>query len=183
MNRTARGLLTPGTWGGRRLGAGRKPSQTTPGPPHRRRPEHNRNYPVHVILRAEDAAPSLSSIAVFRELYRAVSGYSSRAFRVLHLSSYSDHVSMMVEADSTQALRRGLRSLAIRCSRAVNRGSRRRGSVWKRRYAAHPLATAHQVLLALGDSLSRAWLRRPRTTLGRQALAHLQSTKRVHPSS
>jgi hypothetical protein len=56
---------------------------------------------------------------------------------------------MIVEADSTQALRRGLQSLAVRCARAINRASGRRGRVWSERYHAHPLGTAREVRLAL----------------------------------
>ena len=37
-------------WGGRRQGAGRKPSGRRVGVAHRTRPEHKRRHPVHVTL-------------------------------------------------------------------------------------------------------------------------------------
>jgi len=56
---------------------------------------------------------------------------------------------LIVEADDTPALRRGLRGLAIRAARAVNRALNRRGAVWQGRYHARELSTPRAVRHAL----------------------------------
>src|SRR5437867_9154595 len=56
-----------------------------------------------------------------------------------------DHLHLIVEADDTQALGRGLRSLVIRVARAVNRALGRRGRVWGDRYHARALTTPREV--------------------------------------
>jgi putative transposase len=138
-------LPAPCTWGGRRLGAGRKPVRDRPGPSHSCRPKHDARHPVHVTLRAGRGVPSLRSDVIFPELRRTFAASSRRAFRLLHFSVQSNHLHIIVEADSAQALTRGLQGLAVRGARAINRCSGRRGPVWNGRYHAHPLATPREV--------------------------------------
>jgi SAM-dependent methyltransferase len=68
---------------------------------------------------------------------------------VLQFSVQSDHLHLIVEADTARQLARGLQGLAVRCARAINRGAGRRGPVWSHRYHAHPLATPSQVRTGL----------------------------------
>ena len=68
---------------------------------------------------------------------------------MLQFSVQDDHVHLIVEADDTQALRRGLRGLAIRVARAVNRALGRRGAVWGDRYHARALTSPRPVRHAL----------------------------------
>ena len=149
--RRPRQLALPafGTWGGRRPGAGRKSARDRPGPPHACRPKHQIRHPVHVTLRAGNGVPSLRSQAIYPALRRAFAACSRRSFRLLHFSVQSNHLHLIVEADAAQALTRGLQGLAVRCARAVNRCSGRRGSVWGQRYHAHALATPREVRLGL----------------------------------
>ena len=142
-------LPVPPTWGGRRPGSGRKPSGARPGPPHIRRPQHDPRYPVHVTLRAARKLASLRSDHVFPYLRRVLAVCSHRSFRVLHFSIQSDHLHIIIEADTTRQLTRGLHGLAIRCARAINRAAGRHGPVWDQRYHAHPLGTPRQVRSAL----------------------------------
>ena len=149
----ARGQLSlpaPRTWGGRRTGAGRKPTPgRRPGVPHRRRPPHTAAHPLHVTLRTGPAVRCLRSERVFPTVRRAFAAASHGGFRVLQFSVQDDHVHLIVEADDTRALRRGLRGLAIRVARAVNRALGRRGAVWQDRYHARPLTTPRAVRHAL----------------------------------
>jgi REP element-mobilizing transposase RayT len=134
------------TWGGRRAGAGRK---LTPGGragvPHRTRPAHVAAYPLHITLRAGRTVRCLRASRVFPAVCRALAAASHGGFRVLHFSVQDDHVHLIVEADDTGALGRGLRGLAIRVARAVNRALGRRGRVWSDRYHARPLTTPREV--------------------------------------
>jgi len=75
-----------------------------------------------------------------------------------------DHLHLIVEADDTQVLARGLRGLAIRVARAVNRALNRRGAVWGDRYHARALTSPRAVRNALVYVMPRsvaqcfAWL-------------------------
>ncbi len=96
-------LPVPPTWGGRRPGAGRKPTSARPGRAHAPRPEHNPRHPVHVTLRGVPALASFRAEKVFPYLQRALAASSDDSFRVLHFSVQSDHLHLIVEADGTGA--------------------------------------------------------------------------------
>lgn len=142
-------LPTPSTWGGRRPGAGRKATRNRPGPRHAPRPAHDARHPVHVTLRAGRGVPWLRSDLAWATLRDALGEASRSSFRVVHFSIQSDHIHLIVEADSTRALSGGLRGLAIRLARAINRRCRRRGPVWAERYHARALCTPREVRLTL----------------------------------
>lgn len=139
------------TWGGKRPGAGRK---RTPGErartPHRARPDHSPRHPVHVTLRS--AFRPLRSQHVFPTLCLAVHGATRRdpsRFRILHFSAQWDHLHLVVEAADKRALSSGVRSLAIRIARSVNRLVSRSGRFWDDRWHGRALATPRQVRTAL----------------------------------
>ena len=143
-------LLSPRTWGGRRARAGRKPTPgRRPGVPHGSRPAHGAAQPVHATLRAGPAIRCLRSGRVFPAVRCALAVASHGSFRILHFSVQDDHLHLIVEADDTQALARGLRGLAIRIARAVNRALNRRGAVWGDRYHARALTSPRAVRNAL----------------------------------
>ena len=52
---------------------------------------------------------------------RAFASASHRGFRVLHFSVQADNVHLIVEADVPSRLSSGLRGLAIRMAKAINR--------------------------------------------------------------
>ena len=142
-------LPSPPTWGGRRAGAGRKPSQPRPERRHVARPTHDARHPVHVTVRAQRNLPSLRSIATFAALADALARANRRRFRLTHFSVQTDHLHLIVEAVSREALIRGLQGLAGRTARAVNRLWNRTGKVWSSRYHAHALTTPSEVRNAL----------------------------------
>jgi len=86
---------------------------------------------------------------VFSELARALARSSRRSLRVTQFSVQTDHVHLIVEADTPYGLTRGLQGLAVRCARAINRAARRRGAVWAHRHHAHHLRTPQEVRRAL----------------------------------
>jgi REP element-mobilizing transposase RayT len=144
-------LDLPGTggWGGSRPGAGRKIDDPRNGPAHVPRIAHEPRHPVHVTLRARDGIPSLRSPRVFSKLRRAIGASQRARFRVIHFSVQSDHVHLIVEADTRVALTRGLQGLAIRSALAINRATGRRGPVWRHRYHAHALRTPTETRRAI----------------------------------
>jgi hypothetical protein len=74
---------------------------------------------------------------------------STPSFRVLQFSVQADHLHLIVEADGPTGFERGVRGLAIRVAKAVNRALGRRGQVWGDRYHAHLLRTPREVRNAL----------------------------------
>ena len=148
-------LRTP-SWGGRRAGAGRKPSGRRTGVPHRARPTHHASHPAHVTLRARAGLPSLRTPRLFPVLRCALAKTSRRGFRLLQFSVQHDHVHALVEADGHDRFIRGSQGLAIRLAKAVNRSLGRRGKVWLERYHARALRTPREVRNALVYVLQNA---------------------------
>jgi REP element-mobilizing transposase RayT len=117
--------------------------------PHRRRPAHHPNCPVHVTLRAASALPSLRSGELFPSLQRAFAAASHDSFRLLQFSVQSDHLHLLVESDTPTRLARGVQGVAVRAAKAINRVLQRHGAVWADRYHARALRTPREVRNAL----------------------------------
>jgi len=140
----------PRTWGGRRAGAGRKLTpRRRPGVSHGVRSPHLAAHPVHVTLRTGPFVRCLRAGRVFPAVRRALAVASHGSFRILHFSVQEDHLHLIVEADDGRTLGRGIRGLAIRVARAVNRALGRRGAVWGDRYHARALTSPREVRHAL----------------------------------
>ncbi len=130
--------------GGQRRGAGRKPrARGERHTPHRARPVHRAAHPVHVTLRA--ALRSLRSQQLLKTLLGALRESNRSAFRVVHYSVQHNHLHLVVEADDQAALSKGMRSLAVRVARRVNRLLFRRGRFWADRWHGQPLTSPRQV--------------------------------------
>lgn len=143
-------LPTPRAWGGRRPGAGRPPDPgRRPRVPHGPRPPHKASHPVHVTFRTVQAVQCLRAARVFAAVRMALGLASRGGFRVHHFTVQENHVHLIVEADDASAFSRGLRGLAIRVARAVNRALHRGGAVWDDRYHARALTTPRTVRNAL----------------------------------
>src|SRR5262245_43764733 len=101
-------LLTRPPWGGRRAGAGRKPTPgRRPGVAHLPRPPHAAPHPVHVTLRTVDAVRCLRSDRAFPTVRRALAASSDGGFRIIEYSVQDNHVHLLVEADDAERLSRG----------------------------------------------------------------------------
>lgn len=143
------------TWGGKRKGAGRKPKGDKPGVSHLRRPKVSRHTPVHVTLRMVQGLPSLRQGELFDAVLAALAaGKQGVGFRLVHYSVQTNHVHLIVEADNTGALARGMKALCIRIARAINRERRTTGKVFSDRYHAHVLETPREVRHALAYVLN-----------------------------
>ena len=133
------------SWGGPRKGAGRKAAKRA-NVLHVRRPAHVWSHPVHVTLRRAKGLPSLRSESVHGELREVVRSTRRGDFRIVHFSIQSDHVHMIVEAESARALANGMKSFTIRGARRLNsRVLRRRGAVWGDRYHRRDLTVPSDV--------------------------------------
>jgi REP element-mobilizing transposase RayT len=137
---------------GRKLGRPRKnPARASER--HKARPEHNKRFPVHVVLRVHADVGSLRKRFMYRALREATIAVALRelayddvkgAFRIVHMSIQRTHVHLLVEADNKLALSRGMQSFQISAAKHINREysakmklvERRRGNVFVDRY--HP---------------------------------------------
>ena len=132
--------------GGARPGAGRKPISVRPPVHHVRRPILPRNCASHITLRIRPGLPSLRNRRFIREFRSSLGRACERGeFRVCHYSIQRDHLHLVVESDGKAALGRGMKSIAARMVRAVNRVFGRKGPALFGRYHLHVLRTAREV--------------------------------------
>jgi hypothetical protein len=124
---------------------------------HRERERFAGRFPCHVTLKVRAGLPSLRTKRVVAELERSFARGPDRGnFRVVHYSIQSDHAHFIVEAAGRGALGRGMKSLAARFARAVNRASCRTGRVLADRYHLRVLRSPRQVRNALAYVLLNA---------------------------
>src|SRR5215813_1872794 len=144
--------LTFRTWGGKRKNAGRKPKiPGRPGVPHRPRRAFARRLPVHVTVRVAPEVYNLRSKRSFRALQRAFCGGADRlGLRLVRFSVQGNHIHLLVEADDSTALSRGIKGLSVRVARRMNRLMSRTGRVVGDRFHAHLLRTQSEVRRAIG---------------------------------
>lgn len=145
------------TWGGARRGAGRKRSSPRSRVPHVARPRHHARTPLHVTIRLREGLPSLRRSLVRAHILRVLGDGRERfGFRLNQFSLQSNHVHLIVEADDRRALSRGMKGIAVRVARTLNRLWKRRGSVFSDRFHARPLRTPREVRSALVYVLQNA---------------------------
>lgn len=146
----ALGLVAPRRWGGRRRGAGRKPTHERPGMSHAARELHDGRHPAHVTLRVRAGVPSRRIPRIARAFEQSLAQACERDdFRVAQYSLQRNHLHLIVEADDRGALARGMIAVGSRLARAVNRVCRRRGPVVADRYHVRALRSPREVWNAL----------------------------------
>ena len=151
-------LLRLSTHGGARPGAGR-PKTNGSGVAHRARKEIDARYPAHVTLKLLAGVRSLRSPALLPVLEAAFAeGCRQEGFRVVHYSIQSDHIHLVVEADDSGSLGRGMQGLGIRIARRLNAALGRTGRLFGDRYHARVLRTPKEVRVVLNYVLNNAML-------------------------
>jgi REP element-mobilizing transposase RayT len=101
-------------------------------------------------MRVKQGVPSLRRRVLLRELRRSFSRACERgSFRLVHYSVQRNHAHLIVEAAGKRALADGMKSIAARFARAVNRVFGRSGAVLDGRFHSVVLATPTQVRHAL----------------------------------
>ena len=120
--------------GGARPGAGR-PRTRRSRVAHRSRGAIPGRCPVLVTLKVLDDVPPLRR-ACFVRAFRETLGKCARrpGFRVIHYSIQNDHAHFLVEAAGALRLANGMKSLAARFARCVNRVFSRKGKVLADRF-------------------------------------------------
>jgi len=140
-------VMTFGTWGGWRPGAGRKPSRKpSRHVAHRRRPRINGREPLHITLRLSRELGNLRTKQrhqVIRKSFVAACDLSG--FRIVDWSIQHDHIHLIAEARDGKCLARGMQSFTVRVARGLNRLLGRHGTVFEGRYHVHVLKTPREV--------------------------------------
>jgi len=149
------------THGGKRRGAGRKPKDQRARMRHEVRPEHKARYPLHVTIRVVGNIEGLRRRDIYFAVREATIVTAKREdFRIVRMSVQRTHMHLIVEADSKQALSKGVQGFSISAARQINKaisargGGRRTGKVIADRFHARPLTTPRAVRNAIAYCLS-----------------------------
>jgi putative transposase len=138
------------SWGGKRVGAGRKPGPGRKGlVPHLARPSHDERHPSHITMRVLSGRPNMRAQLVFRRVRACIARAHRGGLRVTHFSVQRDHVHLVVEAPDKRGLARGVQGIASGIARAVNHLVGRAGRFWRGRYHRRDLASPRQVRSAI----------------------------------
>jgi REP element-mobilizing transposase RayT len=133
--------------GGFRPGAGRKRG---PRVSHHGRKSIAKPLPLHVVWRTQEDVPSLRGKKLFRQVRESFHRcHEKEGYRLTHFSVISNHMHALVEADSAQALSRGMQGLGVSMAKRINMNSDRHGPVFEDRYFARQLHTPREVANAL----------------------------------
>ncbi|MBL8900233.1 MAG: transposase [Planctomycetes bacterium] len=136
--------------GGKRKGAGRKPSNAKPGMPHRQRARKKRGQPLSITVRLADGLPSLRRGGALKLVLAAPSSSSDRhGMRIIHYSVQMNHLHLLVEAVDRTCIVRGMNALLSPLARALNKLWSRRGKVFPERYHDEVISTPTQARNAL----------------------------------
>jgi len=114
---------------------------------HVSRPPVASRFVVHVTLRASRGVWNLRAQRTARQLLRAFGRANGRGrVRVVHWGIQPDHVHLVLEALSKEALSRGMQGLTISAAKRLNAVMERpRGQVWGDRYHSRVLKTPREV--------------------------------------
>ena len=145
------------THGGVRRGAGRKPKGARALVAHAARPPLDARHPAHVTLAVVRAVPYLRTQRLMQRLRRAFAGANhGHGLRIVHYAVQGAHIHLVVEAEGTRSLARGIQGLSVRIARGLNGELGRRGTVFADRYHARALPTPREARNALAYVLLNA---------------------------
>ena len=126
--------------GGKRKGAGRKRKAPRPRVSHKARPRFEKSTPVLVTLRIAKGVWNLRSRRCFGIIERSFADARERfGLRIIEFAVLGNHLHLVVEADNSRSLSRGMQGLCVRVARGLNRLMERRGTVFDDHYHARPL--------------------------------------------
>jgi REP element-mobilizing transposase RayT len=143
--------------GGKRRGAGRKPTGERAGVEHTKRPEFTSRDSLLVTWKLVPGTPSLRRPSTFQRVLGSLQAVRERgALRVVHFSVQSNHVHAIVEASDRETLSRAMQGLGVRLAKALNGAWSRAGRVFADRFHSLVLSTPRAVRNALLYVLNNA---------------------------
>jgi REP-associated tyrosine transposase len=136
--------------GGKRKGAGRKLKAPRPRVSHKARAQFDHAAAVLVTLRVATSVWNLRSKRCFGLIEQCFAGARERfGLRIIEFSVLGNHLHLLVEADSSKALSRGMQGLAVRIAKALNRVMNRRGPVFDDHYHSRLLRSPTELVNAI----------------------------------
>ena len=114
--------------------------------PHLPREQINPRLPVHVTLRVR---PGIGYLRAQRRARAVVQALNESGLRLVHYSIQGNHLHLIIEAEDSEMLARGMQGLAIRIAKRLNALQNRRGPVFVDRYHAHLLRSRREVANAV----------------------------------
>jgi REP element-mobilizing transposase RayT len=157
-SKSARQLELPmSTWGGKRVGAGRKRRTPRPTVAHEVRDDVRAYQPVLVTMRLRDGLPTLRSRAAWARIVATFVRLRGRdGFQLVYYSVQKNHLHLIVECRDRMALATAMTVYTTRLAKALNQLFGRRGSLFDGRYHARSLTTPTETRYALRYVLSNA---------------------------
>ena len=102
--------------------------------------------PVYAACRTRHDVRGLRGKALFRQLLISFRRYhEKRGFRLIGFHVRGDEVELIVEADDTAALSRGMQGLGVSMAKRINFTTGRSGAAFEDRFYARELRTAREV--------------------------------------
>jgi REP element-mobilizing transposase RayT len=115
-----------------------------------RRAEVKDRFPVHVTKRIRPEVGRLRKRRLQAVLRRAfATGCEKPGFRICQFSIQGNHIHLICEAASAEALARGIQGWSVRVARGINGVLGRRGPVFADRYHAEIIKTPRQTRATL----------------------------------
>ena len=133
-------------WGGWRERAGRK--KRTSGTAHATRPALKRELPTHVTMKRLPGLDSFRRNGVYQLITAVFKAAQKDDFRIVH-SIQHDHLHLLIEADSREAMTCGMRGLGRRLGYHLNKKWERKGSIFAERFHERILDNLQQVVNTL----------------------------------
>lgn len=132
--------LNGGGWGGLRSRSGRKRIHS-PGVSHRSRGKVTSRTPLHINFKYRLNVRNKETLKLLR---RSIYNARKQGLRILHYSFQSNHIHLIVEAESNAILTKGMRSFTITFAKGL-----RKGRVQLERYHLHVLKTVREARHAI----------------------------------
>ena len=143
--------------GGKRKNAGRKPNGEKALVSHEARAKFANPMAVLITLRVAGHVWNLRSGRSFRRIRAAFEKARGRfGMRLIEFSVMGNHLHLVVEADDSEALSRGMQGLSIRIAKSLNAMMGRRGSVFADHFHSRLLKSPTELTIAIAYVLGNA---------------------------
>jgi putative transposase len=124
---------------------------------HLKRPRFDKITAAHVTLRIANGIPSLRSSRRFRLIRACFAKAQTRpGLRLVEFTVLSNHLHLIVEADSSRALSRGMQGLCVRLARGLNDALKRSGRVFADHFHSELLKSPTRLVNAIRYVLDNA---------------------------
>lgn len=127
--------LSKGQRGGRRSGSGRKRLHSK-GVAHRPREKVSARTPMHINFKYKTFIRNKQCLKLLK---RAIVNARSHGLRIVQFSLQSNHIHLIVEAETNGILTRGMRSLTVTMAKGI-----KKGRVQLERYHLHVLRSVRE---------------------------------------